>query len=123
MLLTSVTYVSRLSKPTVNIQNVCVNTYICLVQALISRRSFSLTVDERHSVFSRERGKRFINFYLFPVLQRDYCRILGHTIPCLYTDAQARGEEPDCSQLSVKELGTTVIHMFGSHNKCFLFVS
>lgn len=86
MLLTSVTCGSCLSKPTVNIQNVCVNTYMRLAQVVVNRTNTSLTVDGKLSAFSGGYGKRFINFQFFHILQRGYCRTPGHIIPCLYAD-------------------------------------
>lgn len=65
MLLTSVTCGSCLSKPTVNIQNVCVNTYMRLARVLVNRTNTSLTVDGKLSAFSGGYGERFINFYFF----------------------------------------------------------
>jgi len=109
MLLTSVTCVSCLSKPTVNIQNVYVNIYMFSASARQQKKHFL----NRWKTFCNERDLLASTF--FHVLQRDYCRTQGHIIPCLYSAMHSRGLGSARSQVvprCLKVLGTTVIHMF-----------
>lgn len=103
MLLTSVTRVLCLSRPTVNIQNVYVNIYLFSGSTSQQKKHF-LNSCWKSLPFQEAIERVLLTSTFFHVLQRDYCRTSGHIIPCLYTAMHRRGVGSARSQVVPRRL-------------------